>query len=211
MSDIVDRVNDVRREVGNDQSPAGERHTVLLRRLYAAEIEDVWDACTTPERLSRWFLPVTGDLRPGGTYQLEGNARGEILRCQPPGLLKASWVYGEGDETEFSEVELRLSQQDAGQTVFELVHLVAADPRKWGEYGPGAVGVGWDLTLLSLHWHLSGKDIQDPRAWQDSPEARTFMTHSSRAWGAAHEASGVPAAEAAAAAENTAKAYVPEP
>ena len=44
----------------------------------------MWDACTDPERIGRWFLPVSGDLRLGGRYQLEGNAGGEILRCEPP-------------------------------------------------------------------------------------------------------------------------------
>jgi uncharacterized protein YndB with AHSA1/START domain len=54
----------------------------------------VWDACTDPDRLNRGFLDVTGDLRLGGSYQLEGNAHGEILRCSPPRLLAVSWIYG---------------------------------------------------------------------------------------------------------------------
>ena len=62
--------------------PAGEGRTVVLRRRYAAAVEDVWDAITDPERIGRWFLPVSGDFRPGGTYQLEGNAGGTILRCE---------------------------------------------------------------------------------------------------------------------------------
>ena len=73
-SDIADQINAVHREVVGSQSPDGEHHTVVLRRTYDAAIEDVWDACTNPERIGRWFLPVTGDLRTGGRYQLEGNA-----------------------------------------------------------------------------------------------------------------------------------------
>ena len=59
----------------------------MLRRRYDAAIEDVWDAVTDPDRLKRWFLPISGDLRVGGTFQLEGNAGGEILSCEPPRLL----------------------------------------------------------------------------------------------------------------------------
>ena len=60
-----------------------------------APIEDVWDACTTAERIGRWLMPVSGDLRRlGGKYQLEGNAGGEIVSCEPPRLLRVTWALG---------------------------------------------------------------------------------------------------------------------
>jgi hypothetical protein len=72
------------REIGRRRIASGEEvRTVLIRRRYDAPIQDVWEACTDPERLSRWFLPVTGDLRVGGRFSLQGNAGGEILRCDP--------------------------------------------------------------------------------------------------------------------------------
>ena len=40
--------------------------TVTISQAYAAAIEDVWDACTSAERIPRWFLPVSGELKPGG-------------------------------------------------------------------------------------------------------------------------------------------------
>ncbi|MQA26613.1 MAG: polyketide cyclase, partial [Micromonosporaceae bacterium] len=87
MIDIVGQLNAIRREVGERRIPAGEGRAVRLRREYDAPIEDVWDAITNAERINRWFLPVSGDLRLGGTYQLKGNAGGEIRRCEPPRLL----------------------------------------------------------------------------------------------------------------------------
>ena len=60
---------------------------VVTHRPYPAPVEDVWDAIVTPERLQRWFLPVSGELREGGRYQLEGNAGGVINRCEAPTLL----------------------------------------------------------------------------------------------------------------------------
>jgi uncharacterized protein YndB with AHSA1/START domain len=208
MSDIVDQINRMHREVGSRRVGEEDAHTVLLRRTYDAAIEDVWDACTDPERIGRWFLPVTGDLKLGGHYQLKGNAGGEILRCEPPELLKVSWVMGENPG--FSEVAVRLSPDGEERTVFELEHVAVVPPEFWDQFGPGAVGVGWDGALLGLGLHLQGHTIEDPSAWEATDEAREFMTRSSEAWGAAHEASGVPTDVAAAATRATTAFYVPE-
>ena len=61
MIDIVHEIDAVQREVGSGRIAAGEGRTVRLRRTYDAPIEDVWDALTSPERISRWFLPISGD------------------------------------------------------------------------------------------------------------------------------------------------------
>ena len=53
-------------------------HVQTLAQTYPAPIDDVWDALTSAERIPRWFLPVSGDLRLGGRYQVEGNAGGTI-------------------------------------------------------------------------------------------------------------------------------------
>lgn len=41
----------------------------LLRfaQTYPTTPADLWAAVTRPDRLARWFAPVTGDLRDGGT------------------------------------------------------------------------------------------------------------------------------------------------
>ena len=134
---------------GAGETPVGEGKTVLLRRTYAADIEDVWDALTTAERINRLFLPMSGDLRLGGHYQFEGNAGGEILACEKPNLLRVSWVMGEPTPDNFSEVEVRLSQAGTG-TLFEMEHTATVPPEMWDQFGPGAVGVGWELGLFGL-------------------------------------------------------------
>ncbi|MFE0628547.1 SRPBCC domain-containing protein [Streptomyces sp. NPDC058864] len=206
---IVDEINAIHRATGNRDVSGEEARTVLLRRTYDAIVEDVWDACTTAERIGRWFLPVTGDLRLGGQYQLQGNAGGEVLRCEPPKLLRVSWVMGGAPG--FSEVEVRLTAQDEERTVLELEHVAVVPPGMWDQFGPGAVGVGWDLGLLGLGRYLAGDAIGPEKAgeWQFSDEAREFMTLSSRAWGAAYAASGAPEDTAAAAVTATTGFYVP--
>ena len=62
-------------------------------RTYDAEIEELWDAITNAERIPRWFAPIAGDLKLGGRYQLEGNAGGEITRCEAPRALDITWEY----------------------------------------------------------------------------------------------------------------------
>jgi uncharacterized protein YndB with AHSA1/START domain len=207
MIDVPDEIKTIRREVGERAFEGGEGRTVLIRRSYDAPVDDIWDAVTNPDRISRWFLPVSGDLRLGGTYQLKGNAHGEILRCEPPRLLKVTWIFGESS----TEVEVRLTAGGDGSTVFELKHAMPLDPEHWGRFGPGAVGVGWDLTVLGLGLHLRGEMLEDPDAWVRTAEAREFMTLSSRAWGAAHEAAGASVEEATTAMEHTRQAYFGEP
>ena len=64
---------------------------LVASRVYDTDQADLWDAMTSIERIPRWFLPVSGDLRLGGHYQFEGNAGGEIIACEPPEHFKVTW------------------------------------------------------------------------------------------------------------------------
>jgi uncharacterized protein YndB with AHSA1/START domain len=213
MIDIVREIEAAQREVGEGQIPAGAGRAVRLGRRYDAPIEDVWDALTNPERISRWFLPISGDYRVGGRYQLEGNAGGEILVCERPHRLKVTWAYGEAtSDVDVSELEVRLSTSEDGVTRFELEHTAVVPEEAWAEYGPGAVGVGWDQGLLGLSLHLrGGSGAEDPAAWQLSAEGREFATRSSEAWGEANRAAGADPETVARGIANTIAFYVPDP
>ncbi|MFD0856838.1 SRPBCC domain-containing protein [Actinomadura adrarensis] len=121
-------------------------------------VDDVWDAMTSPERLRRWLQPVTGDLRLGGTFELDSGEHGEILRCEPPRLLKVSWLYGPDADAwpGTSEVEVRLTSSPTGGAEFELIHAAVVGEPMFPTYGPGAGGVGWDLYLFGLGRLLAG-------------------------------------------------------
>jgi uncharacterized protein YndB with AHSA1/START domain len=211
MIDVPAQINAVARSVGSRTLEGGEAKTVIVRQTYDATIDDVWDACTSADRIARWFLPVSGDLRLGGRYQIEGNASGEVLACDPPRHLSITWEYG-GDTT---WVDLRLTPAEDGQTTVELQHAAHVDVERWGEYGPGAVGIGWDMTLLGLAQYLQpGREVFGPEEgalWAASDEGRDFMTRSGEAWHDADVASGADAASARASADRTIAAYTGQP
>lgn len=212
MIDIVREIDAIQREVGSGRIAAGEGRTVRLRRTYDAPVNDVWDALTNPERIRRWFLPISGDFRLGGRYQFEGNAGGEIVSCERPHRLRVTWAYGEDiAPADVSELEVRLTSASEQSTTLELEHTAIVPEDRWDEYGPGAVGVGWDGGILGLSLHLRGESIADPVAWPLSDEGRDFYTRSSRAWGAANEAAGADPAVAAQAAANTTAFYTVDP
>jgi len=142
--------------------------------------------------MKRWFLPVSGDLRAGGTFQLEGNASGDILSCEPPRLLRVT--FGAPN----SIVELRLTSA-GDETVLELEHTV---PKAMAQSVAGAlyVGPGWDGAFLGLDLYLRGEAPEDPVAAASSPEAQAFSKESVHAWTAAVEAAGTASEEEIAAA-----------
>ena len=205
MIDIARHLSAVHREV--TASPETETVRVLLRRSYDAEIDDVWSALTDPERVRRWFLPLTGDLRVGGSFQLEGNAGGDILDCEPPRLLLRVTFGGPT-----SIVELRLTsdaERDAA-TVLELDHSV---PLEMAGSAAGAlyVGPGWDGAVMGLGLFLAGELIEDPVAMANSLEVQEFSLQSLRLWAAiARESNTATEDEIQAASEVSAMQFAPD-
>lgn len=205
MKDLIAELDRASRHVereGDHGGPGGpdDIYVVEIRRTYDADPADVWDACTTPERVARWFGAVSGDLRLGGRFAIEGNASGEILECQAPRRLAVTWEFG-GDT---SWVTLDLAA--AGDATELTVRHRQRRTDHWAKFGPGATGVGWDLITLGLGQHLAG--LEDPRpAFAADPGAHAFIQGAATAWGAAHEKAGAPAAVATRAAQATAAAF----
>jgi len=207
--DIAALVGAVDREVVDREHDGRPAHAVVATRTYDAPIDDVWDALTDPERIPRWFLPVSGDLRLGGRYQLEGNAGGEITACEPPRHLAVTWVF---DETvSWLDVQLAADADDPdGTTRLRLEHIVP-DNDHWDEFGPGAIGVGWDLTLVGLGRHLqTGEAVNadgEFETWFATPEGKDVLRLSSDDWCRAAIAPGTPKDVAEARAARTFAAY----
>ncbi|MEX2272660.1 MAG: SRPBCC family protein [Vicinamibacterales bacterium] len=202
--DVTQHLGTVTREVASRDQDGKPAKAVIVSRTYDTTPADLWDAFTTAERLPRWFLPISGDLRPGGRYQLQGNAGGEILVCDPPRHLKLTWEFG----GQTSWVEVRIAKHGSGSRL-TLEHLVPVDDH-WNQYGPGATGVGWDLALVGLTQHVAavqGFTAEAGMQWMMSENGKSFVRGSSDAWGRANIASGTDEATAAAAVSRTTAAY----
>lgn len=141
---------------------------VTLSRRYDTTLENLWDAATSPSRIPRWFMPVSGELELGGRYQLEGNAGGVVETCAPMARFAATWEFA-GD---VSWIEASFSD-DAPGARLTLSHIALLSPH-WDEYGPGAAGVGWDTGFLGLALHIDAPDRPkvDQEAFVMSPRAR---------------------------------------
>ncbi|MFC7485698.1 SRPBCC domain-containing protein [Knoellia sp. CPCC 206453] len=212
MVDVLSQIGAVTRELRIDEVDGEKFHVQSLEQSYPSPIDDVWDAMTSPERIQRWFLPVSGDLRVGGRYQFEGQAGGEVLECEPPADAAAgsarvfvTWEFGGG----VTWLAVRLTAQSGGTTL-RLEHVAKASEvpaEMWEAFGPGATGVGWDGGLLGLSLHLGAVEgslaPSEAQAWAATDEGRQFYRGAADAWGSAHAASGVDAAVAAQAADAT--------
>lgn len=202
--DVTDYAGAVNRQVSRRIQDGQEVRVVTASRSYPTTAADLWDAVTSAERLPRWFLPISGDLRIGGRYQLEGNAGGQILICEPPRHLRLTWEYGGNT----SWVEVRIAAHGDGSRLI-LEHSMVEDDH-WKQFGPGATGVGWDLALvgLSLHAETPGaKTAEAGMAWMTSENGKAFVRAASDGWRQAAIAGGESVESAQAAADRTTAAY----
>ena len=207
--DLTRHIGAVTRTVEDRIQDGRPARVVVAARSYDTTVDDLWDALTNKERLPRWFAPVSGDLRLGGRYQIEGNAGGTITRCEPPTAVGLTWEFAGA----ISWVEVRLRPEGKARAHLTLEHIAYPDEH-WVQYGPGATGVGWDMALAGLAKHLETGASNDPKAaaaWFASEDAKQFVRRSSADWKRADVASGTDEAVAEAAANRTHDAYTAVP
>lgn len=200
------RLDSVTRTVTSGRRDGADTKTVTVSQSYPVGIDELWAAVTDGERISRWLMPITGDLRLGGRYQLEGNAGGTIEECVPRDRIAVTWEYGD----EVSWV-VALLTGDEHASALHVEHIAHVDAERWDQFGPGAVGIGWDSMLLGLTLHLSsgaGMDREEAAAWVASDDGRAFMRRSGEAWCRAQIDAGEDEDAARAAADRCIAAYL---
>lgn len=180
-------------------------HTVTLEQTFSTTIEDLWDACTNPQRLHRWFEHIEGELVEGGRYRLTGSGTtGTIEQCDRPRALRITWEFGH----DTSKIQLNLAPAGEGTTL-SLRHTVS-DNEHWKAYGPAATGIGWDGAFLTLSLFLAGDDRSQPEEMAKltaTDEGKEFIDQAAQSWQDAHIASGTDSATARAMAGRTSAFY----
>ncbi|MEU2003272.1 SRPBCC domain-containing protein [Rhodococcus sp. NPDC019627] len=210
MVDVNSQIDAVTRALRTEEVDGEPSRIQTIAQEYPAGIDEAWDATTSAERIARWFLPVSGDLRLGGRYQLTGNASGEILECTPPSdgtaYYRITWEFAGG----VSWVTVRLTSLGQDRTRFELEHMarVADVPADmWETFGPGATGVGWDQCLLGLALHFAVQDSkiapEEGAQWALSDEGKAFTRAAADRWADAYVAAGADPEAAARTADAT--------
>lgn len=193
MIDLLNQLAQVHRSVAQEpDTDPDDVIRVTLRRRYPTDPADLWDALTRPDRLARWFSPVTGDLRPGGSFQIESNAGGEILACVPPTLLRTTF----GGASSIVTVSLAAIGTD-GDTDAEPATELTLDhtvPLALAGSVAGALfaGPGWDEAFIGLWLHLNHSDA-DRVATLDTDQGREWAHRVVLAWVEVARAAGAPA------------------
>lgn len=144
---------------------------VRVEDVYDTDIDDLWRACTTPERLARWIAEVSGDLRVGGTVQAvfkstwAGPARVDV--CDAPHHLLVTTEPGTDDETQLEAwltaegSRTRLVVEERGLPV-EQLHFY---------------GAGWQVHLEDL-----GRSLVDGFAHVDGWSAEAAAPAWQQRW-----------------------------
>jgi hypothetical protein len=103
---------------------------------------------------------------------------------------------------------------DADGTTLELLHEAHVDPDLWNTYGPGAVGIGWDLALMGLGLHIDTGEPVDREAGMNfplTPAGLEFVRGAATGWADAAIGDGDEPEAARAAAEQSVGFYTTPP
>lgn len=147
-----------------------KRGAIHVEDVYDTAIDDLWEACTTPERLARWLAEVTGDLRVGGTVQAaftsSWTGSGRVETCDRPHHLLLTMEPGTDDET---VIEAWLTEDGARtRLVVEERGLPLDDLH--------AYGAGWQAHLEDLARSLAGESSAWSARWAELDPAYKAMT-----------------------------------
>ncbi len=145
------------------------RDPIVVERLIAASVEDVFAAWGDADSLSQWMCPgetishasVETDFRVGGSYRIvmhgeEGDYAhtGEYLEIDAPKRLAFTWVSSWAPEGEReTRVTVSLDPAGEGKTRLRLVH---EDITTWYDNHEQ----GWSTIAAKLDDQLTGGTTQ---------------------------------------------------
>ena len=136
---------------------------IRVEDLYDTDIHDLWQACTSPDRLARWIAQVDGEPKPGDTVRVvftsswTGEVRVEV--CEEPHHLLVTTEPGTDDE---GQIEAWLSEEGP------RARLVVEERGLPLDHLPFHAS-GWRVHLEDLGRSLETGGPVHPEGW--SPEA----------------------------------------
>jgi uncharacterized protein YndB with AHSA1/START domain len=157
------------KNIGTMRALDDQRGAVRVEDVYDTGIGDLWDACTSTERLARWIAEVSGDLRVGGaihaSFTSTWTGRGQIEICDRPHHLLLTMEPGTDDET---ELEAWLAEEgDKTRLVVEERGL-QLDKLHYH-------GAGWQAHLEDLGRSLAGEPSDWKVRWSElTPDYETM-------------------------------------
>lgn len=151
--------------------PAGP--ALRVEQVLATSAADLWEAITSPGRLSRWMAGTTLDGEPavGARYRIDvgdgAATTGTVTRCEPPRVLEITWeLAGEPDSLVRAEVSAQApAEGERARLVLEHRRLPANQV-----HGHAA---GWQAHLATLAAQLVG---EEPPSW-DGTFARVLPAY----------------------------------
>jgi uncharacterized protein YndB with AHSA1/START domain len=151
--------------VGTMRSLDGTRGAVRVEDVYDTDLDDLWEACTNPDRLARWIAQVSGDLHVGGSihavFTSTWTGPGRIDVCEKPHHLL---ITTEPDTEDEAQIEAWLTEE--GRKT-RLVVEERGLPRERLHFH----GAGWQAHLEDLARSLGGEAADGPEPWtEQTPE-----------------------------------------
>ncbi len=135
------------------------RGAVRVEDVYDTDIDDLWRACTQPERLARWIAQVSGDLRPGGTVQAVFTSSwagpAVIETCEAPHHLLLTTEPGTAETT---QIEAWLTAQGPRTTLVVEERGLPVDQLPF-------YAAGWQVHLDDLGRSLAVDGPLHPDGW----------------------------------------------
>ncbi|SEQ48551.1 SRPBCC domain-containing protein [Microlunatus flavus] len=154
--------------------PLGDgRGAIRVEDVYDTDIEDLWQACTTPERLARWIGHVSGELGEGAmvdavlTSTWSGPVRIDV--CEAPTHLLLTFEQGTDDET---RVEAWLTAEGARTRLVVEERGLPVDQLHY-------YGAGWQAHLEDLGRSLETGGPVHPEGWSSQAPAAGWRSR----WG----------------------------
>lgn len=144
------------------------RGAVRVEDVYDTDIDDLWQACTSPERLARWIAEVSGDLQVGGTVQAvftstwSGPVRIEV--CEAPHHLLLTGEPGSDEET---QIEAWLTAEGSKSRLVVEERGLPTDQLHFH-------GAGWQVHLEDLGRSLTTDATVHPEGWSEQAASPTW-------------------------------------